>query len=103
MWLFELLVTLPFNPLWVRYGQSAEPFHATDRCVGCGKCAKLCPLNNIALRDGRPAWRRSHCAHCMACIDNCPVNAIEYGDITRGIERYRLGKYVARDGSDIGS
>ena len=29
----------------------------------------------------------------MACIANCPTGAIEYGDISRGKERYTLSRY----------
>ena len=61
-------------------------------CVGCGKCEKLCPLNNVKLVDQKPVWY-NQCTHCMACIGNCPVNAIQYGDITQNKEPYNFGKY----------
>lgn len=61
-------------------------------CVGCGKCEKLCPLNNVELVDKKPVWH-DRCTHCMACIGNCPVNAIQYGDITKDKEPYNFGKY----------
>ena len=89
----EKLITLPFNPLWVKHKQPADPFHTTDKCIGCGKCANLCPLNNIHIADKRPVWSSS-CAHCMACLANCPVEAIEYGDRTQGKPKYRAGKYI---------
>lgn len=53
-----------------------------DECIGCGKCEKLCPLNNVTLENNVPVWA-VHCSHCMACIGNCPVRAIEYGNITQ--------------------
>ena len=92
IFLFETIITLPFNPIWCKYKLSAKDFYATDECVGCDKCSKLCPLNNIKLQDGKPVWSDS-CTHCMACIGNCPVNAIEYGEITKDKERYNFGKY----------
>ena len=94
VWLFEMLITLPFNPVWVRIRQGVSDFHATDKCVGCGKCARLCPLNVIELVDGRPVWNGRSCAHCMSCIQNCPVEAIEYGEITQKKKRYRFDKYL---------
>lgn len=92
IFLFETLITLPFNPIWCKYKISAKEFYATDECIGCDKCSKLCPLNNIQLKDGKPVWSDS-CAHCMACIANCPKDAIEYGDIALDKERYKFDKY----------
>lgn len=93
IWLWELLVTLPYNPVWVRYCQGTGDFFVTDACIACGKCARGCPLNVIGLKDGKPVWNARRCAHCMACIQNCPVGAIEYGQRTQGRERYRFDKY----------
>ncbi len=53
------------------------PFTVSERCVGCGLCTKVCPCDNIALRDGRPQFLH-HCAQCIACIVNCPKRAIGY-------------------------
>ena len=92
IWLFETLITVPFNPVWCRLKLRADDFFATDKCVGCGKCVRLCPLNNITLKEGKPAWS-SQCSHCMACIGNCPTEAIEYGTITQHKEKYNFGKY----------
>lgn len=92
VYLFESVVTLPFNPVWCKFKLTAKEFYTTDKCVGCGKCANLCPLNNITMKDGRPVWG-GQCSHCMACIGNCPTEAIEYGTITPSKEKYNFGKY----------
>lgn len=65
----------------------AKAFYATDVCIGCGKCEKLCPLGNISLKDNKPVWGE-RCTHCMACINLCPKEAVEYGKLTRGKPRY---------------
>jgi len=92
VFLFESIITIPFNPVWSKLKYQTKDFHTTDKCIGCGKCAKLCPLNNIALEEGKPVWG-NQCTHCMACICNCPTEAIDYGNITQKKEKYNFGKY----------
>ncbi len=77
------IVNEMFYPFFVK----AKKFHATDKCISCGKCEKLCPLSNISLKDGRPVWGND-CTHCMACICKCPTEAIEYGKVSIGQNRY---------------
>ena len=93
VFLFETIITVPFNPVWSKLKYQTRDFHSTDKCIGCGKCVKVCPLNNISLKDGRPIWGND-CTHCMACIGNCPTEAIEYGNITQTKEKYRFQKYA---------
>lgn len=75
-----------------RYFIKTKPFRAADRCISCGKCREVCPLNNISLVNGRPQWGQT-CTHCMACICLCPQEAIEYGKGTRGKARYHCPPY----------
>ncbi len=70
----------------------AKKFYATDACVGCGKCAEGCVLNNIVLENGKPVWG-DKCTHCMACICGCPTQAIEYGKTSVGKPRYQCPEY----------
>ena len=79
----------PVNRLFYRFQVRAEKFRATENCVGCGKCARLCPLGNIRMEEGRPHWG-DRCTHCMACLCGCPTGAIEYGRATKGKERYHF-------------
>ena len=76
------------NPVFYKFFVKADSFCADDRCTGCGTCSRLCPLNNIAIKDKKPVWGKN-CTHCMACISYCPVEAIEYGDKSKGKPRYR--------------
>lgn len=65
----------------------AKAFYADQTCTGCGKCVKVCPLNNVTMKNKKPVWEK-HCTHCMACICYCPAEAIEYGRKSVGKSRY---------------
>ena len=45
-----------------------------DKCIKCGLCSKLCPVNNIDMKE-YPEWHNS-CELCMRCLSFCPVNAV---------------------------
>ena len=47
----------------------------SHKCVGCGKCAKLCPMNNIAMKDHLPK-AGNRCTMCYRCINTCPNQAV---------------------------
>lgn len=81
------VVNLAFYPVCVK----DSDFKVEDSCIGCGLCAKLCPLGNIEMRGGKPYWV-GNCTHCMACICHCPKEAIEYGKASVGQPRYTCPK-----------
>lgn len=45
------------------------------RCVGCGKCENLCPMNNIKIVD-KKVLKNNQCTMCYRCINNCPTQAM---------------------------
>ncbi|MBD5519272.1 MAG: 4Fe-4S binding protein [Lachnospiraceae bacterium] len=50
-------------------------YDITDRCIGCGACAKNCPQRCI--EEGKPyVIRQNNCLHCGSCFENCPVKAV---------------------------
>ena len=62
-------------------------FHATDACVGCQTCVRVCPVHNIAFSEGKPRWLQ-RCEQCFACLQWCPQAAIQFGEGTQGGKRY---------------
>lgn len=84
------------NPIFFKFIAKDNKFYATDKCISCGLCEKVCVLNNISYEDGRPVWN-GKCTHCAACISKCPVAAIEYGKKTQGKDRYLLKKLISEN------
>lgn len=85
-WLKSHLINSSFN----KYATDDSKYRFTEKCIGCGKCVEVCPLNNISLENDRPMWN-GHCTMCMACYHHCPVNAIQYGKATEGKGQYYFG------------
>ena len=52
----------------------------TDKCIGCTKCARNCPVNAItgSVRH-KHVIDTTRCIKCGTCKDNCPVGAIKEG------------------------
>ena len=87
--LYERFMSGPVNPIFYSFFVKANAFTAGNTCTSCGQCARLCPMNNITIQNGKPVWG-SDCTHCMACICRCPAKAIEYGKKSQGKPRYHF-------------
>lgn len=59
----------------------------SEKCVGCGKCVKLCPMKNLSLEQD-VAKAQDRCTMCYRCINTCPKQAITL-----------LGKNVVEQGT----
>ena len=76
-------------PLFNQTMRKTAPYWVeTEKCVGCGLCAKLCPAKAIELRDGLPVWIKEDCCMCMSCLNRCPREAVEFGKFSKGKFRY---------------
>lgn len=84
---FPYLKTRVINPLFNKFPTNPKKFHAADSCVGCGRCVKACPIQNVKLVDRKPEWG-SYCTSCLACYHVCPEHAVQYGKVTQKKGRY---------------
>ncbi len=62
------------------------------RCVGCGVCARLCPMKNLTV-EGGVAVPHGKCTMCYRCISRCPQRAITLVG-KEVVEQYRAEEFV---------
>lgn len=83
-------------PLFKRWGINPGHWKVSGKCVGCGKCASICPAGNISINSQcRPEWG-DRCLSCCACFHVCPERAIDYGKMTQGKGQYLFPGYPFR-------
>ena len=49
------------------------------KCVSCGKCRRVCPMNVEPDVPFKERQNRTECILCLACVQNCPTKALELG------------------------
>lgn len=47
------------------------------KCIACGKCEKVCPMNVEVPSNSRKKENATECILCMNCVENCPKNALK--------------------------
>jgi polyferredoxin len=48
----------------------------TDKCISCGKCRRVCPMNVDVTDNSVKRKNGTECILCFECARNCPKNAL---------------------------
>ncbi len=47
-----------------------------SKCISCGKCKKVCPMEVDVTDHSRQRKNGTECILCLECVKNCPGNAL---------------------------
>ncbi|AEV69515.1 hypothetical protein Clocl_2976 [Acetivibrio clariflavus DSM 19732] len=50
----------------------------SKKCISCGKCKKVCPMNVDILDSKRSRENGTECILCMECVKSCPKGAVYF-------------------------
>ena len=56
--------------------QMAKAVVDAGTCVACEACVGTCPVEAIAMTDGKAKVNPDTCIECGSCVSACPVSAI---------------------------
>lgn len=55
----------------------SKPKVKKTECIGCAKCANICPAKAIGMKKKLPHIDRSKCIRCFCCQEFCPKGAMK--------------------------
>ena len=50
----------------------------SKKCISCGKCKRVCPMNVDILDSKRSRENGTECILCMECVKSCPKSAVYF-------------------------
>ena len=56
---------------------TSRPKLKKKQCIGCGKCAEICPAKAIKIEKKKAIIDRNKCILCFCCQEFCPVGAMK--------------------------
>jgi NADH-quinone oxidoreductase subunit I/NAD(P)H-quinone oxidoreductase subunit I len=75
----------------VLYADLDKPELTDSKCIGCKKCAKVCPVGAVTMVEKgvndkgkpivRPEFDNAKCIGCSNCIIDCPKDALELKEV----------------------
>ncbi len=60
-----------------------------DRCIGCGLCTLVCPLETLSVQDGKAVIQGVESLNCDHCAAACPTEAIRVNAIDAELARFQ--------------
>ena len=55
----------------------SRPQLKASECVGCAKCAEICPAKAIVMENRKAIIDRDKCIRCFCCQEFCPMGAMK--------------------------
>ena len=96
---FETLLPGALGTAFGKVAQKAlrsSPWLKKKLCVGCGKCAEICPAKAITITEKKAVIAREKCIRCFCCQEFCPKGAMQ---VHRPLPARILNRWPYRSGA----